>query len=100
MREDCVESSKQLRSLRETHKMTQSDMAAAAECSLRNYQNYEYGKSQPGYIILSHKTGKLRNETSLNSPFISRHGLIRIKILEDNPIQVSKQLPSRESLLP
>lgn len=54
MREDCVESSKQLRSLRETHKMTQSDMAAAAECSLRNYQNYEYGKSQPGYIILSH----------------------------------------------
>ena len=31
MREDCVESSKQLRSLRETHKMTQSDMAAAAE---------------------------------------------------------------------
>ena len=45
MREDCVESSKQLRSLRETHKMTQSDMAAAAECSLRNYQNYEYGKA-------------------------------------------------------
>ena len=41
MREECVESSKQLRNLRETHKM-------------RNYQNYEYGKSQPGYVILSH----------------------------------------------
>ena len=54
MREECVESSKQLRNLRETHKITQSDTAAAAECSLRNYQNNEYGKSQPGYVILSH----------------------------------------------
>ena len=54
MREECVESSKQLKSLRKAHNITQSDMAAAAECSLRNYQNYEYGKTQPGYIILSH----------------------------------------------
>ena len=54
MREDCVESSKQLRSLRETHKMTQSDMAAAAECIVRNYQNYEDGKSHPVDIIWSH----------------------------------------------
>ena len=43
MREECVESSKQLKSLRKAHNITQSDMAAAAECSLRNYQNYEYG---------------------------------------------------------
>ncbi len=54
MRDECVESSKRLRDLREAHKLTQSDMASAAECSLRNYQNYEYGKSQPSYSILSH----------------------------------------------
>lgn len=54
MRDECVESSEQLRKLRESHNLTQSDMANAAECSLRNYQNYEYGKSQPTYSILSH----------------------------------------------
>ena len=33
MRDECVESSKRLRDLREAHKLTQSDMASAAECS-------------------------------------------------------------------
>ena len=66
MRDECVESSEQLRKLRESHNLTQSDMANAAECSLRNYQNYEYGKSQPTYSILSHIIRNLPANRLLN----------------------------------
>ena len=53
MREECEISSMLLKKLRASNKLTQADMACMAECSLRNYQNYEHGKSQPSYSILN-----------------------------------------------
>ncbi len=53
MRFECVESSRSLRKLREARNLSQAKMAEIAGCSLRNYQNIEAGKTQPGHQILS-----------------------------------------------
>ena len=41
-----------LKEIRKKNKLKQTQMAEIAHCSLRNYQNIESGKTQPGYGIL------------------------------------------------
>ena len=43
-----------LKELRISKGLNQAQCAEYLGMSTRNYQNYEYGKSQPGYVILSH----------------------------------------------
>ncbi len=53
MRYEYAEASERLRRIREANNLSQAEMAEIASCSLRNYQNIESGKTQPGYHILN-----------------------------------------------